>query len=423
MLGKHPIPTWRPAAWAVMALLACAVTWAAVTRLDEVAVAGGEVVPRGQVKVIQHLEGGIVERIEVVEGSSVQPGDPLIRLNLGAGGLNPAELQARLDALTLNLDRVRAEAEGLEPEFSPDVAARRPEFVRAERQAFEARRGALQSRLAVLSTQLQQRQSELGEHRARRASLRAGIELAKEELRMSADLLKDGLVPKMEHVRRERELEELSGDLAALEQKIPRAAAAIEELRETERETRLKFVREAKEELGRVQVAMAQVREVLAQADDQERRTVILSPIEGVVKNLRYNTIGGVVGAAEPIMEIVPSHDRLIVEARLNPVDRGYVRVGQRAVVKVSTYDFFRYGGLEGQVARIAADSDTDQQGLPYYEVVVETERSELGDEANPLPIQPGMQATVDIHTGDKSVLEYLVRPVLKLRHEAFRER
>ena len=168
---------------------------------------------------------------------------------------------------------------------------------------------------------------------------------------------------------------------------------------------------------------IARVNELLNRASDQERRAVIRSPIDGVVKNMRYHTIGGVVKPGEPIMEIVPISDRLVIEAQLNPVDRGYVQEGQRAVVKISTYDFVRYGSLDGVVARIGASTNTDPAGQPYYQVVVRTNKTYLGDQQGLLPITPGMQATVDIHTGTRSVLNYFIKPVLKLRNEAFRER
>ena len=161
----------------------------------------------------------------------------------------------------------------------------------------------------------------------------------------------------------------------------------------------------------------------MKQADSQELRTEIRSPINGVVKNLGFNTIGGVVKPGDPIMEIVPTGDSLVIEAKLRPVDSGYVQVGQKATAKISTYDYSRYGGLDGEVIQVAPDSSTEQDGTPFFRVIVKTDKTYLGDEPGNYPITPGMEATVDIHTGTKSVLDYLVRPVLKLKHEAFRER
>ena len=247
--------------------------------------------------------------------------------------------------------------------------------------------------------------------------------LAGENFAMSAELLEEGLTPKMEHLALEREMGGLKGEIETVDAAIPRARSALTEARERERELTLKFRREAAEEIAKVEVTIERTGEVLNTATDQAARTEIQSPIDGVVKNMRYHTIGGVVQGGEPIMEIVPLREDLVIEARLNPVDRGYVEVGQAAVVKISSYDFVRYGGLDGTVATIAPDATLDDSGEPYFHVVVRTDKSYLGGEAGELPITPGMQATVDIHTGEKTVLEYLIKPVLKLRHEAFRER
>jgi len=226
----------------------------------------------------------------------------------------------------------------------------------------------------------------------------------------------------MEHLQLEAEVDSLKGEMESLVPAIPRARAAVAEAEQRLEEARIRFRREAREETGRVEQGIARLQELLAEATEQGVRAEIKSPIEGVVKNMRYNTIGGVVSPGEAIMEIVPTGDKLVVEAKLNPTDRGYVEEGQRAVVKVTTYDFVRYGGLDGAVLHVVPDSTTDQDGAPYFRVIVETDKTYLGEEGQ-LPITPSMQATVDIHTGEKSVMDYLIKPVLKLRHEAFRER
>ncbi len=221
------------------------------------------------------------------------------------------------------------------------------------------------------------------------------------------------------------EVESLEGDLAALGPAIPRARAAVGEAEQRLKEAEDRFRREANDQLGESrgtdrQTARASRRGNRAEAG--ARKSAV--PIEGVVKKLRYNTIGGVVAPGDPIMEIVPTEEKLVVTARLNPVDRGYVHAGQAATVKITTYDFIRYGGLAGHVTHVAPDTSTDgKTGAAYFEVTVETEKGRLGDDAQPLPITAGMQAIVDINTGRRTILTYLVQPVLKLRHEAFRER
>jgi adhesin transport system membrane fusion protein len=423
ILDRHPLPTWRGFAWPVMLLLASALVWSRLANLEEVAVAAGEVVPEGQVKVIQHLEGGIVQAIHVTDGQRVKAGDPLVQLDLAALGLNREELLVRMDGLLLNRVRLDAEARGSEANFPADLAGRRPELAYSERQAFEARLGEHKSNLSALQEKVRQRELEIQELTSNRQTVTVDLGLARQRFGMSADLLKDGLTSRMEHVQITRDVEALQGRLLAIESQISRAQAALKESRQRAEEAVRKFRREAHDQLSAIEVEIVRLGELLGEATRQAGRTQIASPIDGVVKNLRYHTIGGVVRPGEPIMEIVPMREKLVVEARLNPLDRGYVDEGQSVVVKVSSYDFVRYGGLDGHVTHIAADANSDQNGVPYYRVVIETDKAYLGGAEGLLPIMPGMQATVDIHIGEKSVLEYLVRPVLKLKDEAFRER
>ncbi len=423
LLASNPLPSWRPAAWGVMILVASALVWANFAELDEVAIAPGEVIPKGQVKVIQHLEGGIIKQIYVTEGQRVSRGDPLVQLDLGASGANPEELQVQLDGLMLMRARLQAEAFGKRLKFTREIAAARPALVRSERETYEGRKRQLQSSLAILREQTRQRELEIKEVEAKRRALIANLELARQRLRMSRDLLTDKLVAKMEHLKLESEVQGLEGELARLKPAIPRIRASLDEARERQRAEILNFRRGAVEQLRKVKLSIARNQEHLAKATDQARRTKITSPVDGVVKNLRFHTIGGVVRPGEGVMEIVPSHENLVIEARISPIDVGYVRVGQPVVVKITTYDYARYGGLDGKIINIAADSDADREGQQFFKVVVETDRTYLGTEPGLLPIAPGMQATVDIHTGTKSVMQYLLTPVLKLKHEAFRER
>lgn len=423
LVASHPLPSWRIAAWPIMVLLAVVLVWAHFSQLDEVAVAEGEIVPLGKVKVVQHLEGGIIKEIYVREGDTVKEGQPLLQLDLASAGTNRDELQVRHDGLILVRSRLQAETEGKPPTFPQDIAQRRPNLVAAQRQAYEARKRELESNLTVLREQVRQKELEVKELESKRKATSRNLELARERFKMSTSLLGEGLTAKMEHLKLEAEVESLEGEAQTLAQSLPRARAAVSEVTQRLREAEIKFRREAQDELAKTDQEIARVRELLAQATEQGVRAVIRSPNDGIVKNMRYNTIGGVVKPGEPILEIVPTGDNLVVESKLNPTDRGYVTRGQRALIKVSTYDYARYGGLEGQVILVAPDSTTDQKGNIYFRVVVQPEKTYLGRQPGDLPISPGMQATVDIHTGTKSVMEYLVKPVLKLRHEAFRER
>ncbi|OAN43063.1 multidrug resistance efflux pump [Paramagnetospirillum marisnigri] len=425
LANSYPLPTWRPLARAVMTLTAIFLAWAMLAQLDEVAIAEGEVVPEGKVKVIQHLEGGTVREIHVADGDVVREGAPLMLIDLPVSSLNREELQVRLDGYTLQRARLQAELTG-EPLIFPEAEAKRQHsLVEAERRSFEARRAALKATLSVLQEQVRGKGLEVHEYETKQRSITTSLRLAQERFAMSKDLVKSGLASRMDHVQMESQVEDLKGQLESIHASIPRAQASQQEARSRLEEEQARFQRTAQGEMAEVELNIARHRELLSQATDQQRRTTVTSPIDGIVKNMRANTIGGVVRPGDPIMEIVPLHERLQIDARLSPMDRGYVQTGQRATVKISAYDYTTYGGLEGDVILVAPDTTVPQtpNAQPYYRVVVQTDRAYIGEEAAKRLISPGMQATVEIHTGTRSVMEFLIKPVLKLRHEAFRER
>ena len=413
----------RAGMWVISILLFILIGWSFFAKLDEVAIAIGEVVPQDQLKVVQHLEGGVVEEILVREGDPVQAGDLLVRLKLGASAVNMSEIEAAIDGFQLTRMRLEAEAGRREPEFDAEMVARRSDLAESELAIYEARLDELARRTAVTKERIRQRRLEYDELIAHRDALQRDFGLGKERLQMSSELVEEGLTPRMEHVSLQAEISKMEGELDVMKASLPRASAAIKEAEAELAEEREAYTRRAIEELGEVRRRINTLAETLNTASDQDKRTDVRAPIDGVVKTLRFNTIGGVVQPGEAILDIVPKSDQLVVRAKLDPKDRGYVIEGLPAHVKVSTFDYARYGDLEGKVELIAASTDMTQDGVPYYNVVVRTEKTYLGDEAGQYEIQPGMQATVDIHTGKRTVMDFLIRPVLKLRHEAFRER
>ncbi|MBF0130688.1 MAG: HlyD family type I secretion periplasmic adaptor subunit [Alphaproteobacteria bacterium] len=423
LLDDFPLPTGRFRAWLIIVLLATLLVWSKFARLDEVASAEGEVVPQEQVKVVQHLEGGIIRDIFVREGDVVREGAPLILLELSTTALSPEEMRVKLDGLVLSKARLEAEASDAPLHFPKEEAERQPQLVEAERSAHEARTREHNSTVAVLEQQLRQKQSELRELEAKYNATASNLKLIRDRVAMSASLLKDNLTPKMEHLKLEGEEQALVGELATLAQSVPRLRSALAEVQERIKESGLSLRREALEELKQVETGIAATRQQLGKATEQQARTEVKSPIDGVVKNMRYHTLGGVVQAGEAILELVPTGSNLVIEAKLSPTDRGYVEAGQPAVVKISTYDYARYGGLAGKVTLVAPDSTTNPKGEPYFRVIVKPEKTYFGRKAGELVITPGMQAVVDIHIGTRTVMDYLLKPVLKLRDEAFHER
>ncbi len=414
---------WHRAAWAIAVLITAGIIWANLAELDEVAVADGEVVPVDKVKIVQHLEGGIIEQIFVSDGQSVEAGDKLVQIDLPVTAVNAQEIEARRDGLVLARARLTAEIAGEPLSFPAVVAARRPELATAQRQTYDAHREELTTKLAALRQQIRQRELAVKELTAARAALQTDLRLARENFAISEDLARDGLTSKIDHLERKREVRRLEGELQTLTPAIPRAQAAIGEVKERLREEQLRFERELLEQLSRTEAEIVRTDQQLAEATGQARRTVIRSPIAGIVKHLRFHTIGGVVGPGDPILELVPSHERLVIQARLRPMDRGYVVVGQSARAKISAYDFVRYGALEGRITHIGADSTIAADGTSYFEVVMAPEQTYLGDRPGVLVIKPGMTAVLDIQTGTKSVMQYLLKPVIKAGQEAFRER
>jgi len=423
LMLSHKMPSWRLFAWPVMIFVIIMVIWSFFVRLDEVSTAPGEVVPQGKIKVIQHLEGGIVEDIFVSEGDTVRKGQPLLQLDLASSGTNVDELQVRLDGEQLVRARLIAESTGQPLTFPEDIARRRPALANAQREAYLARRRELDSTLKVMEEQVRQKELEVDELKARAQAVNQNYKLARERFKMSKSLLAEGLTARMDHLELQAEVEKLRGERKSLKPALPKAQAAVKEIKQRLQEGEIKFRREAQEQLGKSEQDIARIKELLSTANEQGLRAEIKSPIDGVVQNMVNNTIGGVVRPGEPIMEIVPIGENLVIEVKLNPTERGFVNIGQRALVKISAYDFARYGGLEGEVIRVAPDSSTDENGAPYFQVIVRTDKNYLGTSEGSLPITPGMQATVDILTGEKTVIDYIISPILKLKYEAFRER
>jgi membrane fusion protein, adhesin transport system len=409
----------------IMALLVLFLLWASFGHLEEVAVAEGEVAPVERVQSIQHLEGGIIEEIHAYEGDMVRKGQPLIKLNISAFTANREELEITLQSLLIKKERLTREAEGESTlDLSESTADFRPELMRSEKQVFEGRRQELDSRLNLLHEQEQQRKLDVQQLQAEQASVSRNLGLLRQKLSISTDLVKDKLTSQLDHLQLKGEVEELEGRMQIIEVSIPRAQAALAEAQERLRNERLIFRNDALKELNGVEAEIARTREMLGRATDQVTRTTVTSPINGVVQSLKTRTIGGVLKAGEVIMEIVPTSANLLIEAHLAPKDIGFVRKGQPALVKFLTYDYARYDGLEGTVHSVSADSHTDANtGESYFLVKVRTDRNYLGEAEGELPITTGMQATVEIHTGSKSVMEYLLKPVIKVTSESFRER
>jgi len=422
LLSDHGAAFWRAWDRRLLLFLLLLLCWSVVAQVDRVVTAPGKVVPFDKVKVIQHLEGGIVKNLLVRENQEVKAGQPLVELDLATGGVNGAEMSARMAGFKLAQVRLEAESSGVEPRWPVNLVKQFPAVYEAERSTHLARRAEHLNTLAAIDGQIMQGRQRVAELRARLASLEAGSRIAQQELAMSENLVKDRLVSQLEHFQRKSNLERLTGDIESTRQAISGAQAGADESTARRREEESRYRRRATDERSELERKMASLNEELNRAQDQESRSVIRAPIDGIVKNVRYQSTGNVIKAGEPIMEVVPLKEQLVIEVKLSPADRGYASLNQSALVKISAYDFYKYGGLEGTVTGIGADTDLGRNEEQYYRVVVSTAKSHLGRSEGLMPITPGMTAEVDIKVSSQSVLWALLRPVLKIKHEAFRE-
>lgn len=413
----------RLTVWLVSLLLIAALVWANYAVLDEVTTGMGKAIPSSKIQTIQNLEGGIVAEIFVREGQVVNKGDILLRLDGTRFLSNQEESEVDRLALLAKLERLTAEAEGRPLEMPEAILQQAPQLAEDERGFYQARQNRLLSEQQILNQQLTQKQQEVAEFRSKQQQYRSALGLIQKELDMSIPLVGTGAISEVEVLRLRRSMVDVRGALDATTLALPRAEAAVNEIRGRLEQVDLTFRSEAFKELNEVRTQLNKVTATSVAIEDRVSRTTVVSPVHGVIKQLRVNTIGGVVQPGSDLLEIVPLEDSLLIEAQVRPQDIAFLHPGQRAMVKISAYDYTIYGGLKANLELISADTITDKEGRSFYLIQVRTDRNYLGTAEKPLVIIPGMVATVDIITGEKSVLDYMLKPVLKARSEALRER
>lgn len=394
--------TLRMLLFATLAMLFCGLIWAGFAILDEVKRGNGRVIPSQQMQIVQSLEGGLVEAIAVHEGQIVDKGELLIRIDDTTFSAQLGEVRERRDALAARVARLDAESHGAEklvfPRNGNKSLTRAQE---AELSVFEARGRKLRQDVDVLA----QQESRLVDN----------LQLLNREVDLTRKLYKQKVVPEIEMLRLERQASEMRGQLAEVQSRIATAKTT--------------FRSQADEDLAKATGDLAALDENIRSAQDRVRRTELKSPVHGIVNKINVTTIGGVVQPGVSLVEIVPLDDTLLVEGRIRPQDIAFIRPGQDAVVKITAYDSSVYGSLKGKVERISADTiidekgDKSERGETFYRVVIRTEKNHLGSTERPLPIIPGMIGTVEVLTGSKSVLSYLLKPIRLLHDEAMRER
>lgn len=410
--------------WAIIAFFIFLVVWAGSSQIDEVTRGDGKAIPSSKLQKIQNLEGGIVAELYVKEGQIVEAGAPLIRLDDTRFVSNAGETEALRLAMQLRVERLSAQVDDRPLNIPDDVLKAAPSQAANERSLYESRRQQLKDEVGGLQEQLVQRQQELREFTSKQGQYRSQLSLQRQEINMSEPLVAQGAVSPVEVLRLKRAEMETRGQLDATTLAIPRAESAIKEVQRKIDETRGKFRSEALTQLNEARTELNKAESTGRALEDRVSRTLVTSPVRGIVKQLLVNTVGGVIQPGSDMVEIVPLNDTLLVEAKIRPQDIAFLHPGQEAVVKFTAYDYTIYGGLKAKLERIGADTITDEdKKTTYYMITLRTDRSHLGTDEKPLLIIPGMVASVDIITGKKSILSYLLKPIIKARAEALHER
>ncbi len=396
--------------------------WSMVTNVDEVAVSSGEVIPSGQVQALQHLEGGIVKQILIEEGQLVEQGQVLFLLDETAAVTELQKLEARRAGLEIRSERLRALGTGGVPDWSK-VGTRYPNMLNDQQRIYEGSLEAFFSRQETIRKQIEQRRADLELLDEREQTLSRTAEIFAEELEVREKLYKEGLTSKISYLDAKRSLNTARGELSDLVSERTSAREAIKESQSRLDEIETEFREQALAELSESANELIQVEEALVQAKDRVRRLEITAPVRGIIKGLNIHTVGGVVPPGEVITEIVPLDKELVVEAKIKPRDVGHVRIGQPVTIKVTTYDFARFGGISGELKDVSASTFLDEEGEPYYKGIIEMDRNYVGRDSAQNRVMPGMTVQADIKTGKKTLFEYLLKPVYSSVSTAFRER
>lgn len=397
--------------------------WAAVAVLDEVTKGDAQVIPSSRIQLIQSLDGGVVSAIMVKEGDVVNKDQVLVRIDDVSAETNLKERQARAYFLQAMIARLEAEINNKELVFPEELKKASPQAITDQIGQYNMRRSSRDAELSVLESQASQRSQEVREMGARLSQLRANLALKQQEMDIRAPLVAQGAMSKVELLRIEGEVTDLKGEINTINTAVPRAQSAVSEAQKRMEEVKAKGKADAQNELSSATAELDSLNQVVTAGQDKLKRTELRSPVKGTVKQIKINTVGGVIKPGEDVMEIVPFGDKLLFEARVLPRDIAFIRPGQKAKVKITAYDSSIYGGLEGTVEGISADAIKNEKGESFYRVTIRTTEIVMHHKGKDLPIIPGMTADVQIMTGRKSVLDYLLKPIMKARQEALRER
>jgi adhesin transport system membrane fusion protein len=399
------------------------IIWASFASIDEITRGSGKVIPYGQNQIIQNLEGGIVEAILVHEGQKVKRGEVLLKINnLKSISSSKTNTMSYNELLAKSL-RLYAEANELPFKGIKTDDKELAKQIELAKRLYDSDKLEFQAKDNALIQQIEQRKQELREAKAKINSLKKSLSFVTEEIAMTEPMVKEGIKSKVDFLKLKREANGISNEIEAARLSLPRLQSAIKEYRNKRIEAKQEFINRAKKELNEVTAEMARLKTQQVAYNDQVNRTMVKSPVDGIVQKLFVNTIGGVVKPGADLVEIVPTNEKLYLEIKIKPSDIAFIHPGAEAMVKISAYDFSIHGGLKGKVVNISPDTITDKEGNTFYLIHIETDKNYLGSKEHPLEIIPGMTATVDIVTGKKTVMQYILKPILKSKQYIFTER
>jgi adhesin transport system membrane fusion protein len=398
------------------------IIWMSFAEIDIVVRGNGKVIPSSQLQVIQSLEGGVISEILVREGDIVKNNQPLIKISDIAFASSYEENQLHYLELRAKIARLTAEANGTPFEEDKEVAKQDPLLMKSEQSLYESNKQQLEETLQILEEKMSQNENELLEAQGRRKHLRKTLNLIRKELKLKKPLLKRKLVSEIEYLQVQQQEVETEGDLEAIDLSVPRIKSTIEEARRKKEQGRLDFRNKAKVELNEAAGEASRIAETQSALQDKVRRTMLRSPVKGTVTRLHVNTLGGVIAAGNPILEIVPFEDSLLVEVNIKPADIADISVGQLTRLKFSAYDFAIHGSLEGNVYFLSADTVTNEEGESFFIARIKPVQPYLGSKEKPLPIGVGMTAEADILTDKKTILQYIFKPIRRGLQRALSE-
>lgn len=411
--------------WVIAAFILIMLIWASLAIVDEFTRGEGKIVPSSDLQIVQNLEGGILAETMVSVGEVVERGQPLLQIDDTIFASTYKERSLQAEQFIIKAARLRAEANSTE--FDDELAilggTHNQVLVSSERALYESRKQEHYSQLEILNQKVSQKYQELSSAKVNKNSLSDSYDLLKRELNFTRPLVAEGAVSHVELLRLERQVNDLKGELGRAAIAIPQLQSAYSEVKKNVETHTQTFASESRGELNEIMAELGRLEQTNEALEDRVKRTVVRSPMKGTVKQIKVSTIGGIIQPGMDLVEIVPIDESLLVDARVLPSDIAFIHPEQKATVKFTAYDFSIHGSLSAKVVHISPDTIVDEEGVSYYQVRLQTDNNHLGKEDDPLPIIPGMTVQVDILTGKKTILDYLLKPILKTKELAFRER